>query len=149
MSTTFLAKPTRPTTAAVFSWNGATEAFTDAHAEKVAKWRGYSQEIVQYLRDKEMIGNVDGLLAFRTESGAHVRSKDGSWFYKPTGQSSPFIFGQIEEGASVHCFESQWDAIAFADTSGERNNIVASRGAANARRIIEALPANFTGALIL
>jgi len=55
-------------------------------------------------------------------------SKDGSWRYSEGATVSPFLLGEIEEGAHVHCFESPWDAIAFADSSGERNNIISSRG---------------------
>ena len=100
-----------------FSWNGATGAFTDKDGARLSELRGYSKETVQYLRDNEIVGVVNGRCSFRTTYGAHVRRKDRSWYYEPRGQKiSPFTLGQIEQRANVNCFESPWDAIALADS---------------------------------
>jgi hypothetical protein len=50
----------------------------------------------------------------------------------------PLVFGEIAEGDTIHCFESTWDALAFMDRSGERSGIVCTRGAGNAKFVIEA-----------
>jgi hypothetical protein len=67
-----------------------------------------------------------------TVVAVHHRLRDGSRRYYPPGaKARPFLIGEIVAGDSVHCFESQWDAFAFMDVSGERSAIVISRGAAN------------------
>lgn len=136
-----------------FNWNEAAEAFTDKHAQKLATWRRLSKEFIQELRDKKLIGIHRKHVAFPVKNGCHYRHKDGTWRYTPGSEITPFTLGKIEEGANVHVFESQWDALVFADSSGERDNIIATRGADNGRLAIEALPgsakADFSGTLVL
>ncbi len=127
-----------------FDWQKCVEAFTDKHAEALAKWRGYSPEFVHEFREKWLIGIYDGCYAFPVHNashvvGAHVRSENGDWFYHPKGtKAAPLIFGEIAEGDTVHCFESTWDALAFMDLSDERSGVICTRGASNARFVIEA-----------
>ena len=71
-----------------FDWRSCVDDFTDKHVEQIAKWRGYSVEFVKQLRDKGQIGIHDGLFAFPVHNdgkivGAHVRNRDGKWFYFP------------------------------------------------------------------
>jgi hypothetical protein len=116
--------------------------------EAVAKWRGYSQELVEWLNKFGLIGHFEGNIAFPVQNGVHFRKKDGSgWRYTQGAKPDLFVLGGIEEGALVHCFESQWDALAYADASGERTNIVATRGASNIRLLDRFL--NFSGTLYL
>src|SRR3954471_13976142 len=106
----------------MIDWNKCAEAFDDAAAEKLCKSRGYSPDIVAYLREKRLVGLYRGKIAFVTEGGAHFKVEDGSWRFTDGAKASPFILGGIEEGAHVNCFESQWCAISYADLSGDREN---------------------------
>ena len=45
-------------------------------------------------------------------------------------------------GDPVHIFESQWDAFAFMDKSGERSGFVITRGATNGALVADLIPAN-------
>lgn len=108
--------------------------------DAVAKWRGYSQELMEWLNKYGLIGHYGGEIAFPVIGGVHYRKKDGSgWRYTKGAKPDLFVLGGIEEGAHVHCFESQWDALAFADASGERTNIVATRGAGNVKLLADKL----------
>jgi RecA-family ATPase len=45
-------------------------------------------------------------------------------------------------GDTVYVFESQWDAFAFVDVSGERHGIVITRGASNGALVADVIPKN-------
>jgi hypothetical protein len=78
--------------------------------------------------------------------GAHCRPKDGkAWFYSPKGvKAAPLIIGDLSAGDPIHVFESQWDAFAYMDKSGERNGIIITRGASNGRFAADVTPGNAT-----
>jgi putative DNA primase/helicase len=71
--------------------------------------------------------------------GCHVRPRNSDkWFHYPKGvNAAPLIIGQTGE-TTLHFFESTWDALSYADVSGERSGIVCTRGSSNARFAIEA-----------
>jgi Toprim-like len=71
--------------------------------------------------------------------GCHIRPKNSDkWFHFPKGvNAAPLIIGKTEE-TTLHFFESTWDALSYADVSGERSGIVCTRGSSNARFAIEA-----------
>src|SRR5207244_51848 len=52
----------------------------------------------------------------------------------------PLVIGQLIAGEPVHIFESQWDAFAFMDVSGERSGIIITRGASNGALISGLIP---------
>ena len=56
----------------------------------------------------------------------------------------PLVIGELAAGDPVHVFESQWDAFAFMDNSGERGGIVISRGAGNGALVGGLLPETST-----
>lgn len=127
-----------------FDWSQCSASLTDEGVAEIAKWRGVSGEIVASLRDSELIGVYDGLVAFPVADShggvisAHVRQKDGSWRFRPRGTSvTPLVLGDLKEARHVFIFESQWDAIAVADkmefASGNPYGIalVSTRGASN------------------
>ena len=121
---------------------------SDKGVIQVNKWRGYKSDIVSKLAEAGEIGMYGNQIAFRTFGGYHVRNKaTGDWWYTKGCKASLFVIGQLEEGALVHAFESQWDAIAFADVTGYRDNIVATRGSGNIRLLDRFL--NFSGTLYL
>ena len=136
--------------AATFDWQKCNRAFTDKHIEHIAQWRGYSREFCQWLRDNKLVGIHDGAIAFPVHRGgkvvaAHVHAKDGAWYYTPKGTTTrPLVVGELLPGDTVHVFESQWDAFAFADVSGEHNGIVATRGASNGALVDGLIPENAT-----
>jgi hypothetical protein len=69
-----------------------------------------------------------------------VRVKDG-WRYTPTGtKTQPLVVGELHSGDTIHVFESQWDALAFADVSGERSGIIVTRGANNGALVTGIIP---------
>jgi hypothetical protein len=75
---------------------------------------------------------------------AHVRQKDGKeWYYLPKGTKvRPLVIGDLIAGGPVHIFESQWDAFAFMDKSGERSGIIVTRGASNGALVAGLIPKN-------
>ena len=118
------------------------------HLERLSEWRGYSGEFCSWLKQSGLVGIVERCIAFPVhENGrvvaAHVRTKDGSsWYYKPTGAKvRPLIIGELLPGETVvHVFESQWDAFALMDKSGERSGIIITRGASNGGLVAGVIP---------
>jgi hypothetical protein len=126
------------TSTAPFDWSKCIAAFTDKRIERLAEWRGYSIEFCQWLKESGLVGLYDGCIAFPVHDragnviAAHYRLKDGSWRYYPQGAKvRPLVIGELVPGDPVHVFESQWDAFAFMDKSGERDGIIITRGASN------------------
>lgn len=115
---------------------------------QLAKWRGYARVFAEHIAKAGIVKVFDGCIAFPVTGGFHYRKQDGSWRYSKGAKAGLFVPGKLEEGAQVHCFESQWDCLAYAESQGELDNIVASRGAGNARLISERLKGH-TGALYL
>jgi hypothetical protein len=138
----------------VFDWQSCVEAFTDEHIAQLAQWRGFSPEFMRELKEKELIGIYDGCYAFpiRDESrkvvvAAHYRLRDGSkWQRYPIGQKTrPIVIGELVSGEPVHVFESQWDAFAFMDKSGERSGIIITLGSENGKLVAGLIP---TGSIV-
>jgi hypothetical protein len=75
----------------------------------------------------------------------HYRQKDGAWRYHPQGvKVRPLVIGELVDGDPVHIFESQWDAFAFRDLSGERRGIIVTRGASNGVLVANLIPQSST-----
>jgi hypothetical protein len=53
---------------------------------------------------------------------------------------NPLIVGELTAGDPIHIFESQWDAFAFMDVSGEHSGIIITRGASNAAVVAGLIP---------
>src|SRR5215472_13526430 len=51
---------------------------------------------------------------------------------------------ELVPGDAVHVFESQWDAFAFMDLSGERSGLIITRGATNGARVAGVIPDHAT-----
>lgn len=108
------------------------------HIKGLAAKRGYPADFVEECSKSGILGVIKrdegSFLAFPVNNGFHyTKGKGKGWRYTEGATPTLFVLGQIEEGAPVHCFESQWDALAYATLAGERNNIVATRGNQNAR----------------
>src|SRR5262249_53585597 len=56
----------------------------------------------------------------------------------------PLVIGELATGKPIHAFESQWDAFAFMDKSGERDGIIITRGARNGKLVNGLVPAGST-----
>jgi hypothetical protein len=129
-----------------FDWQKCVAAFTDKHVAQVAKWRGFSTEFVRELREKGWIGIHNGLVAFPVHNdgkiiGTHFRLEDGRWQYFPIGiKAAPLVFGKLTSGERVNAFESTWDGLDYMDKSGERDGIIITRGASNAKRAAALIP---------
>jgi len=139
---------TRSTPASPLDWHACVKAFTETHVERLAKWRGYSIEFCRWVKECGLVGLYDGCIAFPVHDragnvvAAHYRAKNGrDWFYNPKGaEVRPLIVGELVPGDTVHIFESQWDAFAFMDVSGERHGIIITRGASNGALVAEVIP---------
>lgn len=134
-------------TAAAFDWQACRDAFTLAHAQSLATWRGYSLDFVRWLHARGSIGLHRGRVAFPNHGprgevvSAHVRTESGDWIFQPKGQrTAPLVFGDVATAGFVLAFESQWDALAAMDRldfhTGEASPdtaVFVTRGASNAR----------------
>jgi hypothetical protein len=127
------------------------EAVTDKHIERLAEWRGYSIEFCSWLKENAFVGLHDGCIAFPAHDrvgnviAAHYQLKDGSWRYYPRGAKvRPLVIGELVPGDTAHIFESQWDAFALMDKSGERSGIIITRGASNGALLAELIPESST-----
>jgi AAA domain/CHC2 zinc finger len=130
-----------------FNWSTCVHAFTDEHLEQLAEWRSYSGEFVSWLHKSGLIGLWQGCVAFPVHdrygkvAATHHRQKDGSWRYYPQGAKvRPLVIGELGVGEPVHVFESQWDAFAFMDASGERSGVIITRGASNRALVADVIP---------
>jgi hypothetical protein len=129
-----------------FDWQKCVSAFTEKHIQHIAQWRGYSPEFVRELRDTSHIGIHRGLVAFPVHNngkivGAHYRLKSGDWAYAPTGiKAAPLIFGALDPGERINVFESTWDGLDYLDKSGERDGVIITRGAGNAKLALALIP---------
>ena len=148
------AKIILPEPAKRIEWAPAREAFQAAHKKRLCKWRGLSAEFVDWLHEQNLVGVIQGQLAFpmihkpRTTpngsvDGAHCFSKDKGWRILG-GKSAPWWIGTHEE--YVFVFESQWDAFAFMDKTkwaesiSATSSIVITRGASAGGKLKGILP---------
>src|SRR5262249_5709587 len=99
-----------------------------------------------WLKENCLVGLYKYCIAFpvhdraRNVVAVHYRLKDGSWRYYPQGAKvRPLVIGELIAGDPAHVFESQWDAFAFMDISGERSGIVITRGANNGALITDVM----------
>lgn len=131
-----------------FDWQSCVAALTVDHRHKLAAWRGYTPEFVDWLHAENLVGLFDDeRLAFpvhdagRNVIGCHYRRKeDGSWRYQPTGtRTAPFIIGDPATTKIIFAFESQWDLLAVLDCLHHHiqpladTAAIATRGASNSR----------------
>jgi hypothetical protein len=112
-----------------------------------AKRRGYSIEFCCWLKGNSLVGFYEGCIAFPVHDrasnvvAAHYRLKDGSWRYYPHGaKTRPLVIGELVGGDPIHVFESQWDAFAFMDVSGERSGPIVTRGSGNGALVAGLIP---------
>jgi hypothetical protein len=132
-------------------WPACVAALTPEHRAKLATWRAFSPEFVEWLHSQSLVGLFDGeriafpvLGADDSVNGCHYRLKeDGSWRYHPTGIGThPLVLGDPKAAGSVLVFESQWDALAVMDKLGSHSAAglpdtaaVITRGAANGKLV--------------
>jgi Protein of unknown function (DUF3987)/CHC2 zinc finger len=146
------APPSKPRSSAPApDWSACVEAFTDKHLERLADWRGFSGKFCSWLKRNGFVGLYEKCIAFPVHdskgnvAAVHYRLSDGSWRYYPPGvKMRPLVIGELVAGDPSHVFESQWDAFAFMDKSGERSGIIISRGAGNGALVGGLLPENST-----
>ena len=135
-----------------FDWQSCVAALTPEHRAKLAEWRGYTPEFVEWLHAQNLIGLFSGeRIAFPVHDAqgkviaCHYRRKeDGSWRYFQKledigARISPLIIGDMVTAKTIFAFESQWDYCAVADklgwhvtTPGDTATII-TRGAENSR----------------
>ena len=137
------------------NWEAAKAAFKPVHRNRLAEWRGLTPDFVDWLHESNLVGVVQGQLAFPVQhnprttpngkaDGAHCFSKDKGWRILG-GKGSPWWIG--DHADHVIIFESQWDAFAFMDktnwatTSSAISSILITRGAQGARKCAGLIPA--------
>ena len=136
--------------APTLDWQKCVNKFSANHLERLSEWRGYPGEFCSWLKQSGLVGIVGDCIAFPVhEKGkvvaAHVRAKEGSWRYSPTGtKSQPLVIGELLPRDHVHIFESQWDAFAFMYVSGIRDGIIITRGASNGALVVDLIPQGAT-----
>jgi hypothetical protein len=119
-----------------FDWPKCVAALTQTERIRIGNQRWYSRALVEWLHGQKLVGRYDDHIAFPvTENGrvvaAHYKVADG-WRYAPVGtKTRAFVIGDLLPDDTVQIFESQWDAFAFMDVSGERSCIIITRGANN------------------
>lgn len=108
-----------------FDWQKCVANFSEADAQKLAAWRGFSLEFVRWLHAQGIIGIFDGKTSFANHGdggkvvSSHVRLETGKWIFEPKGQrTAPLIFGDTKAAGYVLTFESQWDAFGIMDKLG-------------------------------
>jgi hypothetical protein len=137
-------------TATPIDWQKCVDGFTDKHIAGLAKLRSYSIEFCSWLKQSGLVGLYDGCIAFPVHdhagvvTGCHYRARHSKdWFYYPKGtKTSPLVIGELQPDEILHVFESQWDAFAFMDKSGERSGIIIIRGATNSALVAGLIPKN-------
>ncbi len=132
-------------------WQQCVSALTRRDLERLATERGYSIDFCEWLHTHELVGLYKDCIAFPVHSKAgavtaiHYRQQEESWRYYPVGvKVSPLIIGELVAGDPLHVFESQWDAFAFMDVSGERSGIIVTRSASNGALVSGLVPDNST-----
>ena len=121
-------------------WSSVEAQWEEGHAwlagntemkERMAKWRGWPVHWVERLVESGMLAcpiyqekrctaflvmqpTTDGAVKI----GFHVRLKDGSWRFAPSGiKANPFWFGDLASPRLI-ILEGQWDAITLAGSAG-------------------------------
>jgi hypothetical protein len=127
-----------------YDWKPCVWALTENDLIRIGNQRRYSRAFVREIYDRGLVGRcVSGPWKDRVcfavhDNGrvvaAHAWIENGnekpSWRYDPTDVGArPLIIGDLVDG--IHVFESQWDAFAFMDKSGERSGVIVTRGASN------------------
>jgi hypothetical protein len=97
----------------------------------------YSRAFCSWLHEKKLLGLHNGYFAFPVHDAAgnvaavQYETSTG-WQYYPQGAKvRPLVIGEFLPGDTVHVFESQCDALAFMDKSGEYDGVIITRGANN------------------
>ncbi len=131
--------------AGITAWLAAVDELRRSPSQitRIAKWRGYSEEVVRWAVDRGIIGlwKWSGIWreAFLVEMpvapagplvpvtvhirlGPHTRSNDkpkASWRFDPPGRGAwPLIFGDLATATHIFLIEGQWDALALVDLMG-------------------------------
>jgi hypothetical protein len=134
-----------------FDWLHCVDVLTERHLERLGNERWFSREFCSWLCGNKLVGLYNDCIAFPVHNeagtvvGAHYRLEDGSWRYFPHGiKTAPFIIGDLSAAKQIHVFESQWDALAFADRTDLYQTggvaFIATRGACNAALVKGLIP---------
>ena len=108
-----------------FDWERCVTAMDAEQMRHFAKWRGYSLEFVQWLKEQKLVGIYDGCPATPVvKDGAHVgcqyRTKDGPRYANATPgaktPAEPLIIGKVD-APSLLIMESQWDAFSIMEAA--------------------------------
>ena len=137
----------KPPRGKLFDWDGCVQSLSDKAAEAMAKSRGFSTEFVSELKQLRMIGVYDNHFAVPVLDGGNVvgvqyrLKEDHSWRYHPEGiKSHVWVVGILDTKEPIEVFESNFDGMSFMERSGYRDNIIITRGTANAKAAANLVP---------
>ena len=107
--------------AAKFDWEVCVRVFDDTWVKKLAEWRGYRPEFVQWLVDEGMIGVWNDRFALPVHDNqgnvinVHYKDEENDWLYLGGGRPvTAWEIGDVKNDAKpLTLFESEWDALAF------------------------------------
>ena len=130
-----------------FDWDNCIDALSETAMIGMAKSRGFSMDFVNELKTLRMIGLHNDHFAVPVHEagcviGVQYRIKeDHSWRYYPEGiKSHVWQVGLLNAEDPVDIFESNFDALSFMEKSGYRDNILITRGTANAKAAAALVP---------
>jgi putative DNA primase/helicase len=133
--------------AKLFDWETCTASLSDKAMEAMAKSRGFSKEFVAELKQLRMIGvwgthfAVPVVDAGRVVGVQYRIKEDHSWRYHPEGiKSQVWVIGILDPKEHIEVFESNFDGMSFMERSGYRDNIIITRGTANAKAAAALVP---------
>jgi hypothetical protein len=135
-----------PTSTSLIDWGGCVSALKPRDMVRLGNDRWYSRAFCSWLHEKKLVGLYNRCFAFpvrdeaRNAVAVHYETPEG-WRYHPHGTKvRPLVIGELLPGDTVHAFESQWDAFAFMDKSGEYQGVIITRGANNGGLAAAAIP---------
>jgi AAA domain len=137
-----------------FDWDSCILALSDKAMEGMAKSRGFSMDFVAELKTLRLIGVYHNHFAVPVFDrgnvvGVQYRIKeDHTWRYYPEGiktlDSRVWVVGLLDPKNPIDVFESNFDGLSFMERSGYRDNILITRGTANARAAARLVPKGAT-----
>ena len=143
------------------NWNDCGSAMISLHQIRIATYRGYRHEFVEWLVAEKLIGLWDNQVAFPVCDqsgvvvGCHLRTSTDwkyQWFTVGEHVVTPLVIGSTAVAKWAFIFESQWDAFAVMaaygwDTDPKRyadGCVIITRGAENGKLVAGLLPQNCT-----
>ena len=107
--------------ASKFDWEKCVRIFDESFVKRLAEWRGYRPEFVQWLVEEKLIGVWDDRFALPVHDNqgnvinAHFKDEENDWRYLGGGRPvTAWEIGDVKNDSKpLTLFESEWDCLAF------------------------------------